>query len=52
MLGVLAIVECSDLSIAEAGIQTSSFDKVGSGIQTQHVQPAVSGRGLERLHET
>lgn len=52
MIGVLAIVERSDLSIAEAGIQTSSFDEVGAGIKTQHVQAAVSGGGLERLHET
>ena len=52
MLGVPALVERSDLAIAEAGIQTASFDEVGAGVQTQHVQPAISGRGLERLHET
>jgi len=52
MLRVLARVERSDLSIAKAGIETASFDEVGAGIQTQRVQPAVSGRGLERVHET
>ena len=52
MLGVAAIVERSDLSIAEAGIQASSFDEVGASIQTQHVSSAVSGGELKRLHET
>jgi len=47
MLAVLAIVERGDLSVAEGGIETSSFDQVGAGIQTTGgpAQRALRGNG-------